>query len=281
MILRRVIVAAGAALACSVAPASSGPLTADRLPPSLLADCDARAEPLGRTAPTIAEAAAALIDIGAFSQKEFQDARIGFCALRSAGGPVAATSCGDGVILLDQKYAAASQTLNLRATLAHEMTHHLQHRDRKARFGDAYCASARYLADKAALEEEADAFGDKVAELFTLGRGVEIVNACDAPVSIYLEAENPIAVRGAEAAFQRVPAKGTATSTERALSGRFRYHARTMPTAGKAHVWEDRTSPQSRIVEGRLVRLKTLRLSASDRADSPFRLRLSCQRKTR
>jgi ribosomal protein L35 len=189
---------------------------------------------------------------------------------------VAATSCEHGIILLDEKYAAAGQTLNLRATLAHELTHHRQHQERKARFGESYCASPRYEADKPRFEADADAVGDKVAALFLRGRGVEIVNACDAVVSIYLEADNPVAVRGAEAAFQRIPARSAALSPERALSGRFRFHARTAPDAGKIHVWENKTSAETRIIEGRTARLRSIRLSAPDRLDAPFRLRLAC-----
>lgn len=278
MIQRRPLSILGAALVLSLDAGAIGaePLTTDKLPPSLLAACDARAEPFDRYAPSIAGAAAALIDIGAFAREDFDDARIGFCAMQRASGPVAATSCEDGIILLDEKFAAASQTLNLRATLAHEMTHHLQHRTGRTRDGEAYCASARYAAEKPAFEAEADAFGDKVAALFLRGRGVEIVNACEAPVAIYIEAQDPVAVRGAGAAFEPVAARGRAMSAERSLSGRFLFYARTAPAAGPAHVWQDRTGAQSRIVGGRPVRLRTMRLSAPASLDRPFRLRLSC-----
>ncbi len=263
--------------AAAAEPPTAEPLTADRLPQRLLADCDARAEPFGQYAPPIAAAARALTDLGVFTPREFSGARIGFCELQRAGGPVAAAACGDGVILLDEKYAADDQALPLRATLAHEMKHHLQHRDRRTRHGAAYCTSALYTEEKAALEAEADAFGDTVAELLALGRAVEIVNACGDPVSIYLEADDPVAVRGAGAAFQRVPAQGMALLQERALSGQVRFYARTTPQSGKAQVWEATTSAQSRFVEGQPVRLKSIRLAVSDRLDSPFRLRLSCR----
>ena len=273
----RLFIASLCALTGSLqAGAAAEPLTADALPPALLADCDARAEPFGRYAPSIAGAAAALIDIGAAAERDFEDAKIGFCSLREAGGPVAATSCEDGIVLLDEKFAAASQTLNLRATLAHEMTHHLQHRARKARFGAAYCASARYGAEKPAFEAQADAVGDKVAALFVRGRGVEIVNACDAPVSVYLEADDPVAARGAEAAFQRVPARSRVMAAEKSLSGRFGLYARTAPQSGRVHVWRDAQSDRLRFVEGRAVRLRAMRLSAPARLDAPFRIRLSC-----
>ena len=281
MILSRVTMLCAAAVLAAASAEAAGagatrPLTTDRLPQDLLAACDASAEPSGRYAPAIAGAAAALIDIGAATESDFEDAKIGFCSLREAGGPVAATSCEDGIVLLDEKFAAASQTLNLRATLAHELTHHRQHQERKARYGESYCASARYEADKPRFEAEADATGDKVAALFVRGRGVEIVNACDATIALYLEAENPVAARGAEAAFQRIPARSAALSPERALSGRFRFHARTAPDAGKIHVWENKTSAETRIVEGRTARLRSIRLSAPDRLDAPFRLRLAC-----
>ncbi len=278
MIGKAAIILTGAALVClNGRLAAAEPLPADRLPPRLLADCDARAAPPARYEAPIAAAARALIDIGAFTGTEFQSARIGFCDLQQAGGPVAAATCDDAVILLDTKYAADDQALTLRATLAHEMTHHLQHRDAKARFGESYCASARYREDRPSLEAEADVFGDKIAELFLLGRSVEIVNVCGAPVAVYLEAHDPVALRGAAPAFQRVPAGASALSPERALSGRMRLYARTAPLTGPAHVWQDKTSAQSRIVEGGLVRLREIRLAPADRLESPFRLRLSCR----
>lgn len=256
--------------------ALADPLAADRMPFGLLDACEAQAEPFSRYAPAIAAAVRALTEIGVFKAEEFAGVRIGFCGLRRAGGPVATASCPDGIILLDEKYAGADQAFVLKATLAHEMTHHLQHQERTARYGHGYCASARYSADKPALEKAADAFGDNVAALFTLGRPVEIFNACDDPVSIYFEADDPVAIRGDGPAFQRVPARTSATAAERALSGSVRIFARTEPVSGPAYVWQDKASAQTRFVEGRLIRLKTLRLAAADRVESPFRLRLSC-----
>lgn len=257
-------------------PAAAEPLTVDLLSPALLSECDARAESYGRYAPPIAGAARALIDIGALNEADFQDARIGYCGLRAADGPVATASCADGVILLDEKYAHEDERLVLLATLAHEMAHHRQHRDGKGRFGADYCASARYAADKPALEAEADAFGDAVGELFVRGRAVEIVNACDAPVMIYLEAADPVSIRGAAPAFQRIAPKSSVIAQERALSGIVRFHARTTPQAGPAYVWQDRTSAQTRFVEGRLVRPREKRLSAAGLEAGAYRLRLTC-----
>lgn len=274
MIAARIISAA--ALLALAPPAAAEPLTADLLPPALLADCEAKADAFGRYAPAIAGSVRALGDLGVFAAKEFEDVRIGYCPLQAAGGPVATASCADGVILLDEKYARADQALVLHSTLAHEMKHHFQHRAKKAQFGAVYCESARYAADKPALEAAADAFGEAVSELFTLGRVVEIVNACDAPVSIYLEADDPVAVRGAEPRFQQIAAKSSAPAAERALSGIVRFHARTTAAARPAFVWQDRTSPHSRIVEGRSIRLRERRLSSMGREQGPFRLRLSC-----
>lgn len=273
---RLLITCVCAAMASLQAGASAEPLTADELPPSLLAECDERAQAYGRYAPPIADAAGALIRLGVFKEQEFQDAKIGFCDLKRAGGPVAATSCDDGVILLDEKYASPGEALNLKATLAHEMMHHLQHRSAKARFGPGYCAGARYQADKPALEKEADAFGDRVAALLALGRDVEVVNACNTPVAIYLEADDPVAVRGSAPVFLGVPAGGAAIAGERALSGGLRFYAETAPKDGVRHVWQDKAGGETRMIEGRLVRLKRTRLAAADRADGPFRLRLTC-----
>lgn len=273
------VLKAGAALTIVLlAPGVSArePLTADQLAPALLADCDARTEPFGRLAAPIAAAATALIDLGVFGRRDFQAAQIGFCDLQGAGGPVAATSCGDGAILLDAKFAGADQALNLRATLAHEMTHHRQHRQAKARHGDTYCSSARYQADKPALEAEADAVGDKVAELFLLGRAVELVNGCDEALSVYLEADDPVAIRGAAPAFESVPAQSAAMSAERGLSRRFRFYAQTTPQDGPPKISGDRQGAQTRVVEGRQIRLTETLLPAPDRVDRPFRLRLTC-----
>ncbi len=264
-----------AGLMALATPAGAEPLTADLLAPQLLADCEDKAPPFDRYAPPVAAAARSLIDIGVFAAEEFVDVRVGFCALQAAGGPVATASCGDGVILLDEKYARPDQALVLGATLAHEMKHHLQHREKKARFGAGYCEGARYAADKPSLEAEADAFGDAVGELFVSGRAVEIINACEEPVLVYLEPDDPVAVRGAAPRFQRIAAKSSAFAAERALTATVRFHARTM-AARAAFVWQDRTSPHSRIVEGRSIRLREMRLSAAGREKGPFRLRLTC-----
>ena len=275
MTARRLFLSLGAA-ALLLGAAAAEPLTADLLPPALLEGCEAQAAPLARAAPPIAAAARALDNLGVFAADEFEGVRIGFCALQAAGGPVATASCAGGVILLDEKYARPDQALTLRATLAHEMAHHFQHRDKRKAFGEGYCGSARYGAEKPALEAAADAFGEAVAELFVLGRPVEIVNACTAPVLVYVEAADPVAVRGTAPAFLKVAAGAAATAPEGALSGAIRYYARTAPGAAPAFVWREKTGPHARFVEGRSIRLKEARLKAPGRETGAFRLRLRC-----
>lgn len=276
MIAARIAVAA--AILALAPPAAAEPLTADLLPPALLAGCEAKAAAFGRYAPAIAGSVRALSDLGVFAAKEFEGVRIGYCPLQAAGGPVATASCADGVILLDEKYARAEEALVLHSTLAHEMKHHFQHRAKKAQFGAGYCESARYAADKPALEAAADAFGEAVAELFVLGRSVEVVNVCAAPVLVYLEAADPVAVRGRAPAFLRIKAGAAGMAPERALSGAIRYFARTAPGARPSFVWQNQAGPHSRIVEERPIRLKDARLRAAERETGPFRLRLTCAR---
>jgi hypothetical protein len=251
------------------------PLAADALPPALLAECDARAAAFGAYDAAIAESVAALRAIGVFKREDFAGVRIGFCALKRAGGPVAAASCASDIILLDEKYAAAREALVLNATLAHEMKHVFQHRERREEFGAAYCDSPRYAADKEAMEEEADAFGDAVGELFVVGRAVEIVNRCDVPLAVYLEADDPAKNREAPPAFEIAPARSTALSRERGLSSRFFYYAQT---AGKKSPTVNSSSPVRRFIEGRSYPLRETRLAASARATGPFRLVLTCRR---
>lgn len=265
-----------AVLAASTALAAAEPRPADALPPTLMTECDAAAAPIERAEPAIAASVAALTAIGAFTTEEFRGARIGFCPLRREGGPVGATSCKNDIILLDEKYRSADEALVLQATLAHEMIHVLQHRKRRAVAGDAYCDSASYVADKAALEAAADKFGDAAAALIALGRSIEIVNDCHAPVLIYLEADDSVAAARGEPRFQRIEAHASKLSPVRAASGDMRFAARTAPPSGSAHVWETPKGRDTRVVEGRLLRLRETRLAARDRLKSPFRLRLTC-----
>lgn len=252
--------------------AAEAPLTADRLRQSLLAACEAGAAPYGSYDRAIAQGAVALIGIGALSAEDFSAVRIGFCALRAAGGPVGVTACGEDVILLDDKYRNAKQSLVLSATLAHEVKHVLQHRAERAARGKAWCDSADYVEQKASLEAEADEFGDAAAALVALGRPIEITSACDKPLTVYLEADD--AVGAADPSFLRIAAKGSARAADRALSPRALYFAEAAPTPkGEAR---SRQSGNTRIVEGRLISLKAARLVAADRLETPFRLTLSC-----
>lgn len=137
---------------------------------------------------------------------------------------------------------------------------------------------APLLADCEARAE--DAAGDAVAELFLLGREVEIVNDCDAGLLIYLEADDPAFAR--DAVFERLAARGRAISSERAFSSRFRFYAETTPSAGPAHRWPESAGAQSRIVEGRRISLMETRLAApANRETGAFTLRLSCNPRPR
>lgn len=276
MISRRVVARLFAAAMLAAPAARAEPLTADQLPPSLLADCDARAAAFGAYDAPIAKSVAALVAMGVFSTEEFAGVRIGFCPLRAAGGPVAAASCAEDVILLDEKYSAKKETLVLNATLAHEMHHRFQHQAGRRRHGAGFCDGADYAAGKAQMETEADAFGDAVGELFFLGRPVEIVNDCNAPVAVYLEADEPAAEREGEIAFETVAARSRGVLRERAYSSRFFYYAETRGEGGVKEVFKSPASPQRRFIGGRQIRLREARLEAAGRSAGPFRLRLSC-----
>ncbi|MGF1544524.1 MAG: ImmA/IrrE family metallo-endopeptidase [Parvularculaceae bacterium] len=263
-----------AAFAVVATSPSAAPLPANDLPQPLLAACDARARPFGAYDGPIADAAAALIEIGVFGAAAFRDVKIGFCGLRRAGGPVATAACASDVILLDEKYAAPGEALTLKATLAHEMKHYFQHKDRKARFGAGYCASARYDAEAPALEREADAFGHAVGELFLTGRPIDIVNDCPDAALIYLEADRPVWTAGAPR-LQRIPPRARVPSTERAASRRFKYNARTAPSRGAPREWRGAQGAHARIVDGARYYLKPIVLENAGPTD-PFELTLSC-----
>lgn len=153
----------------STGPAASEPLPGDALPPSMLGECDGRASLRGGYDKPVAVAAETLVRIGAFTSDHFDDVKIGFCALRDAGGPAATTSCADDIILLDTGYTKKNQDLALVLTLAHEMKHVRQHREKRLAAGLAYCSSDRYETDKHAMEIEADKFGDAIATLLIFG----------------------------------------------------------------------------------------------------------------
>ncbi len=256
--------------------AIAAPRPADALPASLLEHCDQQAKPFERYARTIGAAASALVDMGVFAEADFRGVKIGFCGLRGAQGPVATTACASDTILLDHKYDHPGQTLTLLATLSHEMKHYFQHRDRKAEFGANYCDSARYNADKPWMEAEADAFGDAVAELFVLGRVVEIVNDCPSPLSIVVEPDRPASAGGDALGFLEIAPHDTAHWTVNALSKHVRFYAET-DIGGEKKIWRGETRANMRFVDGRSYRLTRISLGNQQASKVPFQLRLSSQ----
>ena len=259
----------------------AAPLPADDLDPALLAPCEAAAKPIDAGPQTIAAAFDDLIALGIVTPEDAAGARFGFCGLRRAGGPLATTSCADDTILFDAGTAAPGRGLILRTLLAHELTHIRQHRAARALHGAAYCASARYPADAAGFEREADAVGDAVRDLLVLGRPVEISNQCAGPAQIYMEVEDP--ADAGDARVERfVLAPGSRTiAARRALSGWVKFYARTRgDDKGPDRVWEGRSRAHQRFVDGAGYRLKRIRLTAPASATgpdiTPFTLTLTC-----
>lgn len=252
------------------------PAPADALPPTLLAQCDANTATIESASPAILNSVAALEGMGVLNRADFDDMKIGFCPLVEAGGPVATTACASDIILLDEKYAQADQSFVLNATLAHEMKHLFQHRARRTRYGASYCASARYAAEKPQLEIEADAFGDAASALFSQGRSIEIVNGCAAPLAIHVEPADPVEIADAAPALSVIAPQQRKELDVRALSSNALFYARTQPASGPAHVFERKSGPHLRFIEGRAYRLREARLASAGRLEGPFRLRLSC-----
>ena len=251
-------------------------MPADAMDQTLLEACDARANARGAYERPIAAAVEALTGMGVFSPEEFGDVKIGFCALRAAGGPLATTSCAGDIILIDDQYAARNEALPLKATLAHEMRHVLQHREQKALHGAAYCEGALYEADKPRFEAQADRFGAAVATLFFSGRAVEIRNRCDAAVTVYLEAQRPASAAGAALESVSIEANSKARAALRALSGRFNVAARTNDESAPQPETIADGKVRRRIVDGRTRYLTEATLASEDRATGPFFLTLSC-----
>lgn len=268
------------ALAASSPSATAEPteiLPADALPQTFLEACDARVRPFGLFAPPVADAAAALIGIGAFSADEFRAVAIGFCNFSAVSGPVATTACRADAILLDEKYRAADQALVLRATLAHEMMHVLQHRALRAVHGAAYCDGSLYPADRGWMEAQADAFGDAVGELFVTGRPVAIANDCAAPVSAHVELNDPAPRPPGGASGLTVFAPGeTRRLAARSRTSRALLYAETVTAEGPVAFWSGADAANLRFVDGRSYRLREAALAAGDRISGPFELRLVC-----
>ncbi len=257
-------------------PAMAEPQPSEQLPNEFLDACDAQAKAFGSYDSVIAKAVNALVAMGVFTETEFHPVTIGFCDLRLVDGPVATTSCARNAILLDSGYAARDQELVVNATLAHEMKHHLQHGVQKTKFGDGYCSSAQYDTDKTWMEEEADAFGDAVGALFFVGRPVEIINECAVPVSVYLEADNPISTSSDAATFTNIPAGSTIVSTERAISKFFKLYAETKTNADHKKTWGNARMAHQRRIDGNIYGLKNVALNNPSRSIGPFQMTLTC-----
>lgn len=260
----------------AISLATASRFSSNELPEDYLDACDNRAKAFGAYDRRIADAADELAAMGVFDIEEFHDVKIGFCDLRKINGPMATTSCVRDIILLDSGYDARNQSLVMKATLAHEMEHVFQHRELKAKHGEDYCFTDRYAADKAWMEEEADAFGDAVAALFFTGRPVEIRNECPVAVSVYLEADNPVSSVGGALTFMEAPPRSTIASPERAISKFFKLYAETEPYRGGVKVWRDAHMAHTRIIEGNRYGLKSLALPNAARSTGPFRMTLSC-----
>lgn len=274
--LHVIVLAVIAMLLLAILPATASRFSSDQLPQDYLNACDDRAKAFGAYDRRIADAADDLTAMGVFKSEELHDVKIGFCDLRKINGPMATTSCTDDIILLDSGYAARDQGLVMKATLAHEMKHVLQHRELKEEFGEDYCFTDRYVADKSWMEEEADAFGNAVAALFFTGRPVEIRNDCPVAVSVYLEADNPISSMAGALQFMTAPPRSTIASSERAISKFFKLYAETEPYRGGIKVWRDARMAHTRIIEGGRYGLKSLTLPNAARSTGPFRMTLSC-----
>ena len=260
----------------SLSSAFATPVPANELPKEMLIACDQNAKPFGEYADAIVDAVNDLVAIGAFSADEFEGVKIGFCGLRRAGGPAATTSCAEDLILMDSGYAAHDRRLVRNATLAHEMKHVFQHRALIAKHGDGYCGSERYAADWEWMEREADTFGDGVAELFFAGRAVEIKNECSVPVSIYLEADHPMAVAGERPVFLEAPAHGAIGSPERSTSKSFKVFAATVSEANQKIIRGGSAMANKRVVGGNTYGLESVALANADRSTGPFQMTLSC-----
>lgn len=248
----------------------------DEIPGAFLHACEKVAMQRGAYAPSVAGAADGLSELGVFTKAEFRDVKIGYCDLRSVDGPVATTSCARDIILLDTKYADEDEAFTLKVTLAHEMKHYFQLKEQKSRFGEGYCTSERFKADKAWLETEADTFGDNVIALLVTGRSVEIKNECPASVAVYLEFDKPVGAGGEAGKAIDVAPNSTVAAPGRSVSNLFRLYARSEPHDGRQHFWRDTGQAHIHRIDAKLVGLKRATLSNRERSTGPFQLRLSC-----
>ncbi len=265
-------------LLATAPPALAGRVSSDEISEDFLSACDDQAMPFGAYDGEIAAAVTSLTAMGVFAEEDFRDVKIGFCDLSSVGGPVATISCAGDTILLDAGYAAKDQHFVLKATLAHEMKHYFQHRKLKAEFGEGYCLSDQYGADKTWMEVEADAFGEEVAALFYLGRSIEVRNECPTAISFYLEADYPIMAQKGPRTFTTAPPGSTVLSPERALTRSFLIYAETQqPHDGAKKVWGNAASVQKRKIDGAIYGMTTITAPNPRRSTGPFQLTLNCK----
>lgn len=256
---------------------TAAPIPAQNLAPEVLEQCDASAEKFRSFHPAIKSSARTLIDLGAFTEAEFRNVKIGYCGLRTANGPVATTSCRNDIILLDENYRLDNQRLVMTATLAHEMKHYLQHAQQRTRYGPGYCESEHYEKDKRWMEIDADKFGDEVAALLFAGRPVEIRNRCSSPLSLYLETATPRAAIQSFFDFLEVPPLSNAVTPHRSTSKFFKVYARSENADGNRVILRDTSESETRDIGGKTYRLKNITMASKARSSGPFVLRLTCQ----
>ena len=253
---------------------AGGALASDNVPQKVLDACDADAD--GDYNAPIKSAVQSLIEIGAFTDNDFDGVKIGFCSLRQFDGPVATTSCARNSILLDEKYANKSQSFVLRATLAHEMKHFLQHQKQKAAHGETYCVSAQYDADKEWMEVDADKFGDDVAGMLFVGRLIEIENTCPVTVRIYLDEGTIIPEDEQPHSFISAPPETSVSAFARSKSKFIKIFAESEHDGERQWVWQNKTTMHKRVVDGKSFGLTDYILSAKSPSAGPFLLKLSC-----
>ena len=242
----------------------------------MLETCDAHAKPVGDYDKAVQSAVDGLIALGVFTEAEFADVKIGFCDLRSAGGPVATASCSESTILIDRKYAAASERLVLISTLAHEMAHQLQFQSRKFLSGESYCFSEAYGAEKQQMEAEAAALGDAVVALAFVGRPIEIDNACPSAIEVYLDGEHVSFDSANPPKVVTVPANSTVSAGASSTSKFVNVYAASNHADGRRWAWGDMGSGGERIINGERRRLTRHALVNRERASGPFVLELNC-----
>ena len=238
--------------------------------------CESRSPFFSDYHPTIKKAADDLIAMGVFTQGEFSGVRIDFCALYEQYGRYGTTNCSNDVVLLDEGYARKGRDLVLRATLAHEMKHVLQHRELRLAHGLDYCASNQYENDKPRLEAEADMFGDRVARLFFGGRAVEIRNQCSVPVSVYLEPNKPLVRSETLPEVATVPPGGVYETAERATSNEFRGFLEALEGAYMRVDWTNFGGGYSRIIGKEIRIVNDVVIGNPERVKGPFVLNVTC-----